>query len=67
MRGSGDQWDHSSMARTTTLGAEFAGALAARDFDRLRSLVHPEIDFRGLTPRRNWEASDPEAVTFQPC
>ena len=25
--------------------------------------MHPEIDFRGLTPNRNWEANGPEAVT----
>ena len=24
--------------------------------------MHPEIDFRGLTPNRHWEASDAEAV-----
>jgi hypothetical protein len=24
--------------------------------------VHPEIDFRGLTPSRSWEASDPETL-----
>jgi hypothetical protein len=25
-------------------------------------MLHPEIDFRGLTPSRIWEASDPDAV-----
>jgi hypothetical protein len=40
-----------------TLGAEFARALAAKDFGRVEDLLHPEIDFRGLTPRRDWEAS----------
>ena len=24
--------------------------------------MHPEIDFRGLTPNRNWEASDRDSV-----
>ena len=24
--------------------------------------MHPEIDFRGMTPSRQWEAADPEAV-----
>jgi hypothetical protein len=24
--------------------------------------MHPEIDFRALTPKRAWEASDPDAV-----
>ncbi|MFL5865811.1 MAG: hypothetical protein ACJ766_01770 [Thermoleophilaceae bacterium] len=50
------------MTDTTTLGARFATALAAKDFDRLRGLLHPEIDFRGMTPNRVWEASDPDAV-----
>jgi hypothetical protein len=50
------------MPVTATLGAEFAHALAAKDFVRLRDLLHPEIDFRGLTPSRNWEASDADAV-----
>jgi hypothetical protein len=44
------------------LGAQFATALATKDFDRLRGLLHPEIDFRGMTPSRFWEASDPDTV-----
>ena len=44
------------------LGAKFATALATKDFDRLRGLLHPEIDFRGMTPSRFWEASDPDTV-----
>lgn len=47
---------------SASLGASFADALAAKDFDRIRTLLHPELDFRGLTPNRNWEASDPEAM-----
>lgn len=37
-------------------GPAFAHALAARDFARLQSLLHPEVEFRALTPRRSWEA-----------
>jgi hypothetical protein len=48
--------------RSASLGASFAEALAAKDFDRIRDLLHPEVDFRGVTPRRNWEASDPEEM-----
>lgn len=33
-----------------------------KDSSRLRALMHPEIDFRGMTPNRNWEASGPDAV-----
>jgi hypothetical protein len=47
---------------SASLGAAFADALAAKDFDRIRDLLHPEVDFRGLTPRRDWEASDAETV-----
>lgn len=45
-----------------TLGAEFAQALAAKDTAGLLELMHPEIDFRGLTPNRNWEARDRDEV-----
>jgi hypothetical protein len=50
------------MPETTTLGADFAAALAAKDFTRVHDLLHPEIDFRGLTPSRVWEAADPDTV-----
>ena len=46
------------MQQTTTLGADFARALAAKDSAAIRELIHPEIDFRGLTPNRTWEAKD---------
>jgi hypothetical protein len=45
-----------------TLGGQFARALAVKDRDALAALLHPEIDFRGMTPSRDWEAGDPEAV-----
>jgi hypothetical protein len=48
--------------RTAPLGAAFARAFADKDADRIRALVHPEIDFRGLTPNRNWEAVGPDAL-----
>lgn len=47
---------------SASLGVAFADALAAKDFGRIRDLLHPELDFRGLTPRRNWEASDPDEM-----
>lgn len=47
---------------SASLGGAYAEALAIKDFDRIRGLLHPEIDFRGLTPRRNWQASDPDDV-----
>jgi hypothetical protein len=54
------------MAETTStgtaLGPRFAQALATRDSDGLRSVLHPDVDFRALTPNRVWEAHDPDAV-----
>ena len=49
---------------TVTLGAVggLVEAVVARDFERARSLLHPGIDFRGMTPRRIWEACDPAGV-----
>jgi hypothetical protein len=48
--------------QTTTLGEAFAQALSRKDFDEVTRLLHPEVDFCGLTPRRVWEASDARTV-----
>ena len=45
-----------------TLGGQFATALAGKDFERAGDLLHPEVDFRALTPSRFWEASSRHAV-----
>jgi len=50
------------MRPVATLGTRFAEALAEKDFDRIQALLHPEIDFAGLTPRRSWAAADPAQV-----
>jgi hypothetical protein len=50
------------MASETSAGAAFAHALAAKDFARLRELLDPDVDFRGLTPSRPWEASSADVV-----
>lgn len=47
---------------TKTLGESFARALAAKDEQALRHLLHPELDFRGMTPGRVWDASDSDGV-----
>jgi hypothetical protein len=44
------------------LGRAFVAALGAKDFKRLGALLDPQIDFRGLTPGRAWEATDSNAV-----
>jgi hypothetical protein len=46
----------------TTVGADFARAFGEKDSARIRELLHPEIDFRALTPSRVWEASNPDDV-----
>lgn len=37
-------------------------AIVARDFGRAQALMHPEVEFRAMTPKRTWEADDPEGV-----
>jgi hypothetical protein len=37
-------------------------AIVARDFARAVALLHPEIDFRAMTPNRVWEADGPAGV-----
>jgi len=44
------------------LGRRFVEALALKDAEALRAVLHPEVDFRGMTPNRFWEAHDRDAV-----
>jgi hypothetical protein len=54
------------MAETTStpsaLGPRFAQVLATKDYEALRAVLHADVDFRGLTPNRFWEAHDRDAV-----
>jgi hypothetical protein len=50
------------MPEPTTLGAEFVRALAEKDSGRMLDLMRPDIDFRGMTPNRVWEASARDEV-----
>ena len=50
------------MHEITTLGTAFAHALAGKDSTRMLDLIHPEVDFRALTPSRAWEADERDAV-----
>jgi hypothetical protein len=50
------------MSATKTLGADFAKALAEKDTERLRGLLAPQVDFRAMTPRKTWEAQNPDGV-----
>ena len=40
----------------------FVDAIIARDFPGAGALLHPEIDFRAMTPSRIWEATGPDDV-----
>jgi hypothetical protein len=50
-----------AVAPTNVIG-RFVDAILARDFSRARSLLHPDIDFRAMTPNRVWEADGPASV-----
>ncbi len=45
-----------------SIGTDFARALAKKDADALRALLHPQIEFRALTPKRAWQADGPDDV-----
>jgi hypothetical protein len=47
---------------TASLGEQFARAMASKDHDQIRALLHPELDFQAMTPRRIWDANGPEDV-----
>ena len=44
------------------IGERFAEALAKKDSTALLDLLDSEVDFRGLTPSRFWEASSARAL-----
>jgi ketosteroid isomerase-like protein len=50
------------MPEGSELGGELARALGAKDFERVTELVHPDVDFLGMTPNRTWQARGPEAL-----
>jgi ketosteroid isomerase-like protein len=41
---------------------ELVEALVARDLIRGRALLHDDIDFRAMTPKRVWDADGPDEV-----
>ena len=46
----------------TDLATAFARAVAVKDTEATRDLLHPEVDFRGMTPGLVWEAGNPDGV-----
>ena len=49
----------------TSLGAAFAEAVASKNYARVADLLHPDVDFRALTPNRSWQANDSDTVIEQ--
>jgi hypothetical protein len=45
------------------IGEDFAQAVAAKDRAAFDRLLAADVDFKGLTPRRLWEAADAAGVT----
>jgi hypothetical protein len=46
----------------TEIGEQLARAIAAKDAPTLCELLSPEVDFRGMTPGRFWEAQSASDV-----
>jgi hypothetical protein len=46
----------------TTLATAFGQAVAAKDQAAVLELLHPEVDFHAMTPRRFWDADGPGDV-----
>jgi hypothetical protein len=40
-------------AVSTSVAGEFVEAILARDFPRASRLLHPDVDFRAMTPTRS--------------
>ena len=47
---------------STSLGAQWADAVARKDADAVLGLLHPDLDFHAMTPRRTWDADSPDDV-----
>ncbi len=43
-----------------SFGTRLVDAITVRDSAGLAALFTPDVDFKGLTPRRFWEASSPD-------
>lgn len=44
------------------IGTALAQAIADKDSDGLRALLHPDVDFTAITPRKHWDADDRDGV-----
>ena len=43
-------------------GQRFVEAVVSRDLDAFTATLSNAVDFKGLTPRKSWEASTPDEV-----
>jgi hypothetical protein len=50
---------------TVTVAERFVAALARRDRTALLDLLTPQVDFRGMTPGRFWEATEATELVDQ--
>ena len=46
----------------STPGQRFAEAIVSRDVEAFKATLSNAVDFKGLTPRRSWEAATPDEV-----
>jgi hypothetical protein len=46
----------------SSIGEDFARAVAAKDTDAMTALLAADVDFKGLTPGRIWEGTGPAEV-----
>ena len=58
----GNSRDDTLARMTDELARAFAQGVAAKDMGAVGDLLHPAIDFRGMTPGRVWDADGPEDV-----
>jgi hypothetical protein len=47
-------------AAASPLGEAFVHAIACRDFAKVTQLLHQDVEFRALTPRRSWDPATRE-------
>lgn len=47
---------------TQDLATAFAHAVARKDSAAMLDLLHPDVDFRGMTPGKVWDAASPADV-----
>lgn len=46
----------------SSVAVALVDAIVTRDLARATALLHPEVDFRAMTPNRVWEADGPAGV-----